>query len=136
MCKSGRKKVDKIETGHFQEEIFYSVIDDIHVDKIYQYEEIWCHQLSKLPRSYLTGLLRIGHPEVLRLLIFIIHQFNLLFLVRSKTNQFFSIFWSSPLFKFTNLFQLFFFQTMIYCLQSFIHFSNRNSINIFQFRIS
>ena len=48
-----------MKTGHFWEEIFYSVIEDIYVGKIYQYEEIWCHQLSKLPHSYLTGLLNI-----------------------------------------------------------------------------
>ena len=47
MCKSGRKKVDKMETGHFWEDIFYCVIEDIHIHKIYQYEEIWLHQVSQ-----------------------------------------------------------------------------------------
>ena len=40
MCKSGHKKVDKMKTGQFWEEIFYRVIEDIHIHKIYQYEEI------------------------------------------------------------------------------------------------
>ena len=47
MCKSGQKKVDKMKTGHFWEKIFYSVIEDIHIHKINQYEEIWWHQLSQ-----------------------------------------------------------------------------------------
>ena len=60
MCKSGRKKVDKMETGHFWGEIFYSVIEDIDIHKIYQNEEIWRHQVKKclnLSHSYLKGLL-------------------------------------------------------------------------------
>ena len=50
MCKSGRKKVDKMETGHFWEEIFYCVIEDIHLDKIYQYEEIQRNKREKMSK--------------------------------------------------------------------------------------
>ena len=50
MCKSGQKKVDKMKTGHFWVEIFYSVIEDIHIHKIYQYEEIWRHQREKMSK--------------------------------------------------------------------------------------
>ena len=39
-----------METGHFWEEIFYSVIEDIHIHKIYQYEEIWRHQREKMSK--------------------------------------------------------------------------------------
>ena len=50
MCKSGQKKVDTMKTGHFWEKIFYSVIEDIHIHKIYQYEEIWRHQREKMSK--------------------------------------------------------------------------------------
>ena len=39
-----------METRHFWEEIFYSVIEDIHIHKIYQYEEIWRHQREKMSK--------------------------------------------------------------------------------------